>query len=56
MNPAAEGGTLKVLRLGNRWDLAFHQNLKRDAKGDVFIADGKFAAGDEVHFASLTES
>jgi flagellar biosynthesis protein FlhA len=31
----AEGGQLKVLRLGNRWDLAFHQGLKRDAKGDV---------------------
>ncbi|PZO81816.1 MAG: flagellar biosynthesis protein FlhA [Mesorhizobium amorphae] len=30
-----EGGTLKVLRLGNRWDLAFHQSLKRDAKGEV---------------------
>lgn len=29
------GGTLKVLRLGNRWDLAFHQALKRDAKGEV---------------------
>jgi flagellar biosynthesis protein FlhA len=24
-----------VLRLGNRWDLAFHQSLKRDAKGEV---------------------
>ena len=31
----SEGGTLKVLRLGNRWDLAFHQSLKRDAKGDI---------------------
>jgi flagellar biosynthesis protein FlhA len=31
----AEGGVLKVLRLGNRWDLAFHQALKRDAKGDI---------------------
>jgi flagellar biosynthesis protein FlhA len=30
-----EGGTLKVLRLGTRWDLAFHQAVKRDAKGDV---------------------
>ena len=30
-----EGGILKVLRLGNRWDLAFHQALKRDAKGEV---------------------
>jgi flagellar biosynthesis protein FlhA len=31
----SEGGVLKVLRLGNRWDLAFHQALKRDAKGDI---------------------
>jgi flagellar biosynthesis protein FlhA len=30
-----EGGILKVLRLGNRWDLAFHQALKRDAKGEI---------------------
>ncbi|MFN3546962.1 MAG: flagellar biosynthesis protein FlhA [Mesorhizobium sp.] len=29
------GGVLKVLRLGNRWDLAFHQALKRDAKGEI---------------------
>ena len=27
------------LRLGNRWDLAFHQSLKRDAKGDVVEFD-----------------
>ena len=31
----AEEGALKVLRLGNRWDLAFHQSIKRDAKGEV---------------------
>ena len=31
----AEGGQLKVLKLGNRWELAFHQALKRDQKGDV---------------------
>ncbi|KAB2868679.1 MAG: flagellar type III secretion system protein FlhA, partial [Bauldia sp.] len=30
-----ESGVLKVLRLGNRWDLAFHQALKRDAKGEI---------------------
>ena len=35
----ADNGTLKVLRLGNRWDLAFHQSLKRDAKGDVVEFD-----------------
>ena len=31
----SDNGSLKVLRLGNRWDLAFHQSLKRDAKGEV---------------------
>ncbi|WP_378948944.1 flagellar biosynthesis protein FlhA [Mesorhizobium sp. ANAO-SY3R2] len=31
----SESGVLKVLRLGNRWDLAFHQSLKRDPKGEV---------------------
>ncbi len=31
----AENGKLKVLRLGNRWDLAFHQSIKRDSKGEV---------------------
>ncbi len=35
----ADGGPLNVLRLGNRWDLAFHQALKRDAKGDVVEFD-----------------
>ena len=35
----AEDGVLKVLRLGNRWDLAFHQSLKRDAKGEVVEFD-----------------
>jgi hypothetical protein len=28
-----------VLRLGNRWDLAFHNALKRDAKGEVVEFD-----------------
>lgn len=31
----AEAGVLHVVRLGNRWDLAFHEGLKRDAKGEV---------------------
>jgi flagellar biosynthesis protein FlhA len=31
----SDGGKLKVLRLGNRWDLAFHQSLKRDGRGEV---------------------
>ena len=35
----AEEGVLKVLRLGNRWDLAFHQHLKRDAKGEIVEFD-----------------
>ena len=35
----AQDGTLKVIRLGSRWDLAFHQSLKRDAKGDVIEFD-----------------
>ncbi len=34
-----DGGVLKVLRLGNKWDLAFHQALKRDGKGDVIEFD-----------------
>ena len=34
-------GVLNVLRLGARWDLFFHEHLKRDAKGDLvgFDAD-----------------
>jgi len=31
----SEGGVMKVLRLGNRWDLVLHQSLKRDAKGEI---------------------
>ena len=34
-----DGAVLKVLRLGNRWDLVFHQALKRDAKGEVVEFD-----------------
>ncbi|MBD9373840.1 flagellar biosynthesis protein FlhA [Rhizobium sp. ARZ01] len=34
-----ENGVLPVLRLGNRWDMVFHQALKRDAKGDVVEFD-----------------
>ncbi len=32
-------GKLGVLRLGNQWDLAFHQSLKRDSKGEVVEFD-----------------
>jgi flagellar biosynthesis protein FlhA len=35
----SEGGILKILRLGSKWDLAFHQSLKRDNKGDVVEFD-----------------
>ena len=31
----SESGVLKILRLGNRWDLVLHQSLKRDAKGEI---------------------
>ena len=47
----AVDGVLNVLRLGNKWDLFFHENMKRDAKGEIigFDADPaqieKFAAG-----------
>ncbi|MFG1417287.1 flagellar biosynthesis protein FlhA [Xanthobacter sp. V0B-10] len=35
----SENGVLSVLRLGSKWDLAFHQSLKRDAKGEVVEFD-----------------
>jgi flagellar biosynthesis protein FlhA len=35
----AQDGALKVMRLGSRWDLAFHQSLKRDSKGEVVEFD-----------------
>ena len=35
----SEGNYLKIVRLGNRWELAFHQALKRDQKGDVVEFD-----------------
>ena len=31
----SQGNVLKILRLGNRWDMVFHQSLKRDVKGEV---------------------
>lgn len=30
----ADGRMLRILRLGARWDLAFHKGLRRDAKGE----------------------
>jgi len=35
----ADNGTLRVLRLGSKWDLVFHQALKRDNKGEVVEFD-----------------
>jgi flagellar biosynthesis protein FlhA len=35
----ADNGVLRVLRLGSKWDLLFHQALKRDSKGDVIEFD-----------------
>ncbi|MBP2447388.1 flagellar biosynthesis protein FlhA [Rhizobium leguminosarum] len=35
----ADNGVLRVLRLGSKWDLAFHQALKRDSKGEVIEFD-----------------
>ena len=32
-------GVLRVIRLGNRWDISFLQSLKRDSKGDVIEFD-----------------
>lgn len=58
----SEDGVLNVLRLGNRWDLAFHQSLKRDAKGDVveFDADPRlieqFATEASAAIRKFTES
>lgn len=35
----AQDGLLRVVRLGNRWDVSFLQSLKRDAKGEVIEFD-----------------
>ncbi|SIQ02174.1 flagellar biosynthesis protein FlhA [Rhizobium sp. RU35A] len=35
----ADNGVLRVLRLGSKWDLLFHQALKRDPKGEVVEFD-----------------
>jgi flagellar biosynthesis protein FlhA len=35
----AQDGVLRIVRLGNRWDITFMQSLKRDAKGDVIEFD-----------------
>jgi flagellar biosynthesis protein FlhA len=35
----AQNGILKVLRMGSRWETAFHQAIKRDAKGEIVEFD-----------------
>ncbi|ENN88244.1 putative flagellar biosynthesis protein FlhA [Rhizobium freirei PRF 81] len=35
----ADNGVLRVLRLGSKWDLVFHQALKRDQKGEIVEFD-----------------
>jgi flagellar biosynthesis protein FlhA len=35
----AQEGTLRVVRLGSKWDVSFMQSLKRDAKGEVYEFD-----------------
>lgn len=35
----ADNGVLRVLRLGTKWDMIFHQALKRDGKGEVVEFD-----------------
>jgi flagellar biosynthesis protein FlhA len=35
----AENGVLNVLRLGHRWELALHESLKRDGKGEIIEFD-----------------
>ncbi|MFT4162693.1 flagellar biosynthesis protein FlhA [Shinella zoogloeoides] len=34
-----DNGVLPVLRLGNKWDMVFHQALKRDSKGEIVEFD-----------------
>jgi flagellar biosynthesis protein FlhA len=34
-----QDGSLRIVRLGNRWDISFLQSLKRDAKGEVIEFD-----------------
>lgn len=35
----ADDGVLRILRLGNRWEMAFHQAIRRDARGEVIEFD-----------------
>lgn len=55
-----DGTVLKVLRLGPRWDLTFHQSLKRDNRGDIIEFDidprlvEQFAADAKKSISDLT--
>jgi len=35
----SDNGVLRVLRLGNKWDMVFHQAIKRDTKGEIIEFD-----------------
>lgn len=35
----AQSGILKVVRLGSKWEVAFHQAIKRDPKGEIVEFD-----------------
>jgi flagellar biosynthesis protein FlhA len=35
----SDNGVLRVLRLGNKWDMVFHQAIKRDTKGEIVEFD-----------------
>ena len=35
----SQDGMLKILRLGQRWEVTLHQALRRDAKGEVIEFD-----------------
>ncbi len=35
----SDGQSLKLLRLGNRWDLAFHESIKRDSSNEAVEFD-----------------
>lgn len=35
----SDNGLLRVLRLGNKWDMVFHQAIKRDTKGEIIEFD-----------------
>ena len=43
----SDGTQLKIVRLSNRWEVAFHQALRRDAKGEVqeFDLDPRLVEG-----------